>query len=267
MFGNLLDQRKLIHRLRVVRHRPVRVHGNGHRTHAQESKRHQPKSKYRRRDHQVPKPAQADEVADGHQSHHRQSQVIAREIASHEARQNSQRSATLARRGHHLAHMPRFGRGKDFHQLRDHSARQRAAGNDRSQPPPLRAVAAQARDDQAGDHVGHGDRNERSDPHQRSQRRLEIHLVHVAIARFGNGAVDEERGRASHQHGDAHHEDPDQQLHLHGRIFHAQQDKGDQRDARDAIRFEPIRARPHRIARIIARCSQQSRRDCARRLP
>ena len=50
---NLLDQRKLVDGLRVVGHRPVGIHGDGHRAHAQESKRHQAEREHRRGNHQV----------------------------------------------------------------------------------------------------------------------------------------------------------------------------------------------------------------------
>ena len=47
--------------------------------------------------------------------------------------------------------------------------------------------------------------------------RLKIHFVDIAVAGFGNRGIQEVRERACHQHGDAHHENPYQQLHLHGR--------------------------------------------------
>ena len=74
----------------------------------------------------------------------------------------------------------------------------------------------------------------------------------MQIAGFGDGAVDEIGGRAGDQHGDAHHENPHQELHLHGGVFHAQQDKGDQRDAGDSVSFEAVGAGAHRIAGIVA---------------
>src|ERR1700729_2876080 len=80
---NRLDQRKLVHRLRVVRHRPIRIHRDRYRPHSQKSKRHQTKRKHRRRNHQIPQPLQADQVADGHQQHHRKADVISRKIASY----------------------------------------------------------------------------------------------------------------------------------------------------------------------------------------
>ena len=58
--------------------------------------------------------------------------------------------------------------------------------------------------------------------------------------------------RARHQHGDAHHENPHQQLHLHGRIFHPQQDESDQRDAGNAVGFESVGGGPDRIAGVVA---------------
>ncbi len=149
--------------------------------------------------------------------------------------------------------MPRFRRGEHLHQFRDHRAGQRAAGNDRRELPPLRGVAAASGINVKRNEVGHRDRNDRSDPYQGGQRRFEIHLVRVPVARLGDGIVDKVSGRAGHQHRDAHHEDPHQQLHLHRRALHAQQDERDQRHAGHAVGFESIRARADRIARIVAR--------------
>ena len=148
--------------------------------------------------------------------------------------------------------MPRFGRGKDLHQLGNDGARQRAAGNDAGQLPPLRRIAAEAGNDDGGNDKGHGDGNQRSEPHQRGQRRLEIHLVGVAIPGLGDGAVDEVRRRARHQHGDAHDENPDQQLHLDGRVFDAQQNEGDEGDAGDAVGFESVGGGADRVAGVVA---------------
>ena len=50
---NLLDRGQLIHRLRIVGNRPIRVDGNRHRPHAEKSKRNQTKRKDRRRRHHI----------------------------------------------------------------------------------------------------------------------------------------------------------------------------------------------------------------------
>ena len=57
---------------------------------------------------------------------------------------------------------------------------------------------------------------------------------------------------AGNQHGDAHHEDPDQQLHLHRRALYSQQDEGNQRDAGHAVGFKSVGAGSHRIAGVVA---------------
>ncbi len=83
--------------------------------------------------------------------------------------------------------------------------------------------------------------------------RFEVHLVGIAVTRLRHRFVQEVRHGAGNQHHDAHDEDPDQQLHLDMRIFDAQQDERDQRDAGHAIGFEAIRAGSDRVARIVAR--------------
>ncbi len=52
-------------------------------------------------------------------------------------------------------------------------------------------VAAQIRNDLAGHQIGGGDGNHRRQPHQRGQRRFEVHLGDVAVAALGNSFVDE----------------------------------------------------------------------------
>ncbi len=250
--GNLLDQRKLEDGLGVVGDGAVGVDGDRYRPHAQESESHQSESEHRRCNHQVAKSQLANHVADGHQDHNGQPQVIGGEIAGHEAGQNAQRSSAFLRGDDHFLHVARFGGGESLHQFGNHGARQRSAGDDRRQLPPLRGVAAKIGNHGPGNYVGHGDGDERRQPYQRGERRLEIHVIGVQVARLGDGAVDEIGGRAGHQHGDAHDENPYQQLHLHGGVFYAQQDKGDQRDAGDSISFEAVGAGADRIAGIVA---------------
>ena len=249
---HLLDQRELVDRLRVVGHRAVGVDGDGDRAHAEEAEGHQAEGEDGRSQHQRAEAEVADEVADGHQGHHGEAQVVAGEVAGHEARQNAERRAAFVGRGHDLAHVARLGRGEDLDQLGNDGAGQRAAGDDGRQLPPLRAVAAEDRDDQVRHDVGEDDGDDRSEPDQRGQRRFEVHLVGVAVAGLGNGFVQEVRHGAGDQHHDAHDEDPDQQLHLHVRIFHAQQDEGDQRHAGDAVSLEAVGAGADRVARVVA---------------
>ena len=129
--GNLFDLAQLIHALRVVGHRTVGIHGDGHRPHAQESERHQTEREYRRRLHQRIQPQRADAVADGHQAQHRHAQPIGAEVARHQPGQNVERRAALPRRCHHFPHMRRIDGGEHLHQLRNNRAGQRAAGDDR----------------------------------------------------------------------------------------------------------------------------------------
>src|SRR6267142_1462013 len=81
---NLLDERKLVDRLRVVRHRTVGIDGNSYRPHSQESERHQSKGKDGRGDHEVLKPHGAEVVCRRHQRNHRASQPVGGEVTSDE---------------------------------------------------------------------------------------------------------------------------------------------------------------------------------------
>ena len=173
--------------------------------------------------------------------------------------------------------MARFGGSKNFYEFGNDCSGQRSAGDDRSEFPPLRFVAAETRNDEPGSEVRQADGNEGSDPHERSQRRLEIHFVGVAVFRFSNCAVDEIRQGAGHQHDNAHHENPNEQLYLHrvrgcrgfgdhrsGSSLQGQthgqkvlwrnreQNKSDERDAGHAVSFKSVGGRPNRIPRIVA---------------
>ncbi len=106
---------------------------------------------------------------------------------------------------------------------------------------------------QVGDDVGEDDGNDGRDPDQRGQRRLEVHFVGVAVFGLGDGAVEEVRAGARDQHGHAHDEDPDQQLHLGRGALDGQQDEGDQGHAGDAVGFKAVGAGADRVARVVAR--------------
>ena len=58
---------------------------------------------------------------------------------------------------------------------------------------------------------------------------------------------------ARHDHHDAHDEDPHQQLHLHGWIGHGKDDEGDERDTRNTVGLEPVRARTDGVACVVTR--------------
>ena len=76
-------------------------------------------------------------------------QVVAGEIAGHEARQDAQRSAAFLRGGHDFLDVARLSRGEDLHQFRNDRAGQRSAGDDGGKLPPLRGVAAEDRESSA----------------------------------------------------------------------------------------------------------------------
>ena len=251
--GNLLDQRKLVDGLRVVGHRAVGVHRDGHRAHAQEAEGHQAEGEDRRRDHQAPQSVQAHQIADGHQRNHGQPQVVGREVSGHEPREDAQRRSAFLRGTQHFPDVARIDGGEDLDELRNDRPGERAAGDDRRQLPPLRCVAAQARNDERRDDEGEHDGNAGGDPHQGSERRFEIHLVGVGVAGLGDEAVQEVGRGAGDEHDDAHHKDPHQELHLHRGALHAQQDEGDQGHAGDAVGLEAVGAGTHRIARVVAR--------------
>src|SRR5215471_3239292 len=147
--------------------------------------------------------------------------------------------------------MPRFGRGEYLHQFRNDGPGERAAGNNGRELPPLRIVAAKLGDNQVRDGEGQNDGNNRGDPDQGSKRGFVVEVVGTAIARLGDGAIDEVRGSAGDEHDDAHDENPNQKLYLDRGIVHGQKNEGNQRDAGDAVGFKAVGAGTDRVTRIV----------------
>ena len=145
MFGNRLDLRELVDRLRVVGDRAVGVDGDRDRAHAEEAEGDQAEGEDRRRLHHLARGRRFDtRVGDRHQAHDRQPQPVGAEVAGDQTREDVERRAALARRGDHLAHVRRMRRREDLHELGDDGARQRAAGDDRRQLPPEIACCRRA---------------------------------------------------------------------------------------------------------------------------
>ena len=108
--GNSFDQRQLVNRLSIVGDRPVGIHGDRHRSHAQEAERDQAKREDRRSQHQrIHRRPRAEVIAHRHQRDHAQSQPVGRKIAGHQSRQDSQRSSAFLRRGDDFLHVARIG--------------------------------------------------------------------------------------------------------------------------------------------------------------
>src|SRR2546430_10171362 len=61
----------------------------------------------------------------------------------------------------------------------------------------------------------------------RSERRFIVHLVGFAVFGVGDEAIYKVGCRAGDEHDYAHHEDPHEQLDLHSRIFHSEENKSD----------------------------------------
>src|SRR5947199_9067292 len=113
---NLLDQRKLIHGLRVVSHRTIRVDGDSDRAHSEEAEGYKPEREDGGCEHERnvssgqvrAQPHGADVIANRHQSHHGHSQPIGGEVSGHQSGKNVERRAALARRGYDLSHVTRI---------------------------------------------------------------------------------------------------------------------------------------------------------------
>ena len=113
--GHLLDEREFIDRLRIVGDRPIRVHRDCHRAHAQKAKRYQAESEDRSSHHQRRKTHGAHVITDRHQKDHGESQVVAGEIARDKSGENIERGAAFFGGNHDFFDVARFRGGEDFH--------------------------------------------------------------------------------------------------------------------------------------------------------
>ncbi len=197
--------------LSVIGHRTVRVDGDGHRAHAEESERHQAEREDGGRLHESVHALRADAVCDGHQAEHRNSEPVAAEVPGDQSGENVGRCAAFSRRSDHFPHVGRINRGKDFYELRDNRSGKGAASDDGGKLPPCHGrIVADLRDHQVAEAVSCADGNDRGEPHQSGKRSLIVHLVHVLILGLGDGFVNEVGKAAGDDHHDAHGEDPNQ---------------------------------------------------------
>ena len=131
---------------------------------------------------------------------------------------------------------------------------ERAARDDgRELPPQIRLLPPMTGISQVRDRVGRRDRDERGQPHEPRQRSLEVHLGRRAVARLRPRLVEQVRDAARDDHHHAHHEDPDEELHLDRRVADREEDERNQRHAGHAVGLEAVRARADRVARVVAR--------------
>ncbi len=221
---DLLDHAQLVDRLRVVRHRAVRVHGDGDRPHAQKAEGHEAEREDGRgikgvERHERTKTVGAHDPGDSHQDDEDDAHPVRTVVARHKSGQDVQRRAALPRGDDHLPHVPGFRGGEHLYQLWDNCPREGAAGNDERELPPERRVPTQVRNEKPGKEEGKRDGDGGGQPHQRRERLFIVEIVRIAVAGFGNGFVHKIGQRAGHDHHDAHHEDPDQELDLDGRVL------------------------------------------------
>src|SRR5664280_2247346 len=246
------DGGEFVHALGVVGDGAVAIHRDGDRAHAEEPEGNQTEGEDGGRQHQGAGHHGAHEVADAHEKKHGHTEPVGAEVARHEAGEDVERSAALARAGDDLADVARIGGGEDLDELGNQRAGQGAATDDGGELPPQRTIAAERGDHHGADDVGQDDREDGSEPHQRGEGSFEVELVGVAEPGLGDGAVDEVACGARDHHHDAHGENPNQQLDLHDGAMHGQYDESDQCHAGDTVGFKAVGRRSDGIARVIA---------------
>ena len=104
---DVLDQRELVDRLRVVRHRAVGVDRDRHRAHAEEAEGDQAEGEHRRREHQrrrAPMPS-LTQVRDAHQGRDHEAHPVGAEVAGGQAGEHVERRAAFLRGRDDLAHV------------------------------------------------------------------------------------------------------------------------------------------------------------------
>ena len=95
MFGMCLDGRQLEHRLRVVGHRAVGIHRDGHRPMPRNPNATRPNANTAGASISAPKPKPLIQEPMAIKRHHRQAQPVGAEVAGHQAGQNVERRAAF----------------------------------------------------------------------------------------------------------------------------------------------------------------------------
>src|SRR4030042_2744911 len=134
--GDVFGLRQLEYGLSVVGDWAVRVDGNGDRAHAEESIGDQTESEDRRIVDDFSRYKKADEVRAGQKTSNTPPHVEGAEVTGNDAGQYGQGCTALARRGHNLLHVLRFGASKYLGELGDENCRQRTAADDHGKLPP-----------------------------------------------------------------------------------------------------------------------------------
>ncbi len=188
------------------------------------------------------------------------------EVAGNDTGQYGQRCAALAGCGHDLVHVLGLGAGEDLGELGDEHRSQRAAADDHGELPPdighrgKHAVFynLQVADQQVAHHKRSADAQDGGDPDQSHERLFEIELFLALIFGGRNGLIDEIGKPGAEVHEEAHGKNPDDQFALDGffdravRAHNGQRDKGDQRNAGNAVGLETVRRGADAVARVVA---------------
>ena len=154
----------------------------------EQAERHEAEGEHRLVVHERRRPCRRDQVGDEQQRRERQRLPEHGEIAGHHAREDGERGAALARGGDDLA---RRGASCSLVNTLVNSGISAAASvphemiveSFHHRPPPSAA------EHPGRHHVGDDDREERGDPHQAGERRLEVDLVLALVLRARDRAV------------------------------------------------------------------------------
>ena len=134
--GDVFGLRQLEDGLGVVRYRTVAVDRDVDRAHAEESVGNQTEGENRRIVDDFSRYEKADEVRDAHEEGDQHAHVEGAEVTGNDTGQDGKGCTALARRGHNLLHVLRFGAGEYLGELGDENCRQRTAADDHGKLPP-----------------------------------------------------------------------------------------------------------------------------------
>src|SRR6185312_6873251 len=164
----------------------------------------------------------------------------------------SKRRSTLPRRSDYFLHVLGFGGGEDFHQLGNQRSGHGAAGGDGGELTPERGITAKVGNQGPSHRIGDTNGHNGGKPHQRGQRRFEVHFFGFAEPQPGDDLVDVISGHRRNQHGHTHRKQPHQKFNGDSFALCAQNDERDQRHLYHAVGLEPVRRGANRIAGIVS---------------
>ena len=259
---------QFINGLGVVGDRAEAVHGDGHRSHGEKAEGHQAEGE----DGGVERGHERQQVGvlgkairREHEGQNHQAHPEGGKVAGDQAGQHVERSTAMVGGVGDFAHMPRTGADENLGELHDQRAGEGAAGDNGGEHPP--EVCEGDIHEDAVHHFGNGEAAEQpvgggktdqngddgGDPNQIGERALPVEIFPPLIARPADDFIQVERAERGEHHEALDGEEPEDEFAAEqGRIGKGQRQKGDERDAGDAVSLETVGGRADGITGVVA---------------